>query len=72
MKDGVTLGCRVWSPSGAEALDMDESISLFSGKHGLFGCVLNRWQKCWILDTEFEYRLISESLELGIIVSAEH
>lgn len=64
MKDGVTLGCRVWSPSRAEAL--------FSGKHGLFGCVLNRWQKCWILDTEFEYRLISESLELGIIVSAEH
>lgn len=52
-------------------MDMEEFISLFSSKHGLFGYVLN-CLKCWLLDTEFEYRFISESLELGIVVFTEH
>lgn len=70
MKDRVTLGCRMWSPRSAEALDMDEFISLFSGKHRLFGCVLNRRQKFWKLNTEFVDRFLSGSLELGITVNA--
>lgn len=52
-------------------MDMEEFICLLGSKLGLFGCVLN-CLKCWILDTEFEKRFISESLELGIVVITEH